>query len=46
MGEMLVLKRYAGRWVKRIVRPPEKYKTRLLPDLEFDCGAVFKAAGR
>ena len=43
--EMTVLKRFGGRWVKKVVRPPEKYKTRLLPGLEFDCGAVFKAAG-
>jgi Uma2 family endonuclease len=43
--EMLVLRRFGGRWVKKLVRPPERYKTRLLPGFEFDCGAVFKAAG-
>ena len=43
--EMLVLRRFGGRWVRRVVRPPEVYKPRLLPGLEFDCGAVFRAAG-
>lgn len=45
-NEMLVLKRYGGRWVRKPVRPPEKYKTRLLPDLDFDCGAVFRASAQ
>ena len=43
--EMVILKRFGGRWVRKSVRPPETHKTRLLPDFEFDCGAVFKAAG-
>jgi Uma2 family endonuclease len=42
--EMRVLQRRAGNWSERVVRPPRVYKTRLLPGLEFDCGAVFEAA--
>jgi Uma2 family endonuclease len=41
--EMLVLQRRAGRWAERSVRPPEVYRTRLLPGLEFSCAAVFEA---
>jgi Uma2 family endonuclease len=41
--EMLVLQRRAGRWAERTIRPPEVYRTRLLPDLEFTCAAVFEA---
>jgi Uma2 family endonuclease len=43
--EMLVLKRVGGRWRERSVRPPEIYRTRLLPGLRFSCGQVFQAAG-
>jgi Uma2 family endonuclease len=42
--EMLVLRRSGSRWVRRIVRPPETYRTRLLPGLEFACAPVFAAA--
>lgn len=42
--EPLVLKRSRGRWVERTVRPPDLYRTRLLPGLAFDCGAVFAQA--
>lgn len=42
--EMLVMKRSRGRWNERVVRPPDLYRTRLLPGLAFDCGAVFEAA--
>lgn len=42
--EMLVLKRSRGRWAERVVRPPDLYRTRLLPGLTFDCGAVFAQA--
>lgn len=42
--EVLVLRRWRGRWTKRIVRPPEVYQTRLLPGFEFDCARVFEAA--
>jgi Uma2 family endonuclease len=42
--EMLVLRRSGGRWAERVVRPPQVYKTRLLPGLEFTCGPVFDAA--
>jgi Uma2 family endonuclease len=42
--EMLVLRRRGGRWVERVVRPPEIYRPRLLPGFEFDCAPVFEAA--
>jgi Uma2 family endonuclease len=42
--EVLILKRTSGRWKERILRPSEKYRTRLLPKFEFDCAAVFAAA--
>ena len=43
-GEMLVLRRVGGRWVERTIRPPELYRSRVLPDLSFDVAAVFRAA--
>ncbi len=43
-GELLVLRRVGGRWVEKIVRPPEIHRPRLLPDLAFDVAAVFRAA--
>src|SRR5262249_17805201 len=43
-GEVLVLRRRGGRWVERIVRPPEVYTTTVLPGFAFDCAAVFEAA--
>jgi Uma2 family endonuclease len=42
--EMLVLRRWRGRWSERIVRPPEVYTTRLLPGFEFRIAEVFEAA--
>jgi Uma2 family endonuclease len=42
--EMLVLRRVGGRWRERIVRPPEVYRTRLLPGLRFSCAQVIRAA--
>lgn len=33
--EMLVMKRSRGRWNERVVRPPELYRTRLLPGFAF-----------
>jgi len=42
--EMLVLRRSRGEWVERVIRPPEIYRTRLLPGLEFLCAPVFQAA--
>jgi Uma2 family endonuclease len=42
--EMLVLRRSGGRWARRVVKPGERYRTRLLPDFEFDLAAVFEAA--
>ena len=42
--EMLVLKRSGRRWREQVMRPPEVYRTRLLPGLEFACDPVFQAA--
>jgi len=42
--EVLVLRRWAGRWTERVVRPPKVYTTKLLPGFEFHCAAVFEAA--
>ena len=42
--EMLALRRARGQWTERVVSPSEKYTTRLLPGVEFDCEAVFAAA--
>lgn len=44
-GEMLVLRRVGGRWAETVVRPPDVYRPRLLPELAFDVAAVFRAAG-
>lgn len=43
-GEVVVLRRSRGRWARSVVRPPETYKTRLLPGFELDIAAVFAAA--
>jgi len=43
-GEILVLRRFRGRWTERPVRPPQTYKTRLLPGFELDPAPVFEAA--
>jgi Uma2 family endonuclease len=43
--ELIVLRRSRGRWAERAIRPPDLYRTRLLPGFEFACGPVFEAAG-
>jgi Uma2 family endonuclease len=43
-GELLVLRRVGGRWVERTVRPPDEYRTRLLPGFALATGPVFQAA--
>lgn len=43
-GEVLHLRRHGGRWRERVVRPPERLTTRLLPGFELDIGAVIAAA--
>jgi Uma2 family endonuclease len=43
-GEMLVHKRSRGKWNKQTLRPPQTYKTPLLPGLEFSCARVFEAS--
>lgn len=42
--EILILRRIGGRWREKIVRPPETYRTRLLPGFEFAPQPVFEAA--
>ena len=42
--ELLVLRRVRNRWVEQMVTPPDKYASRVLSGLEFDCAAVFQAA--
>jgi Uma2 family endonuclease len=41
--EILILRRSGGRWLEYPVRPPEVYRTRLLPGLELACGPIFQA---
>jgi Uma2 family endonuclease len=41
---MLVLRRWGRRWRETEVRPPDVYKTRLLPGFELDVAAIFRAA--
>ena len=43
--EMLALRRRAGKWAERIVRPPEMYRSKSLGGFVLDSGAVFAAAG-
>ena len=42
--EVLAMRRSGGKWAKRVLKAGDKYKTRLLPDFEFDVAAVFAAA--
>jgi len=42
--EVLVLRRSSGKWARRVLKADDKYKTRLLPDFEFDVAPVFAAA--
>jgi Uma2 family endonuclease len=42
--QVLVLRRRAGKWVERVLRPTDTYTTRVLPDFEFACAPVFEAA--
>jgi Uma2 family endonuclease len=42
--QMTVFTHKRGRWTERIVRPPAKYKTSLLPGFEFDLTPIFEAA--
>jgi Uma2 family endonuclease len=44
--EMLVLRRGAGGWQERVIKPGRSYQTKLLPGFKFDCQAVFKAADK
>ena len=41
--QMTVLRRFSGKWKEQVVRPPQKYRTHLLPGFEFDLAAVFQA---
>jgi Uma2 family endonuclease len=39
-------RRVAGEWRDRVVKPPEKYRTPLLPGFALDLAAVFAVAGK
>jgi Uma2 family endonuclease len=43
-GTLKVFRRSRGRWAERTIKPPQIYKTPLLPGFEFSIEAVFKAA--
>jgi Uma2 family endonuclease len=43
-GELLVLRRTAGRWQERVVRAPAVYRTPLLPGFALAVAPVFEAA--
>ncbi len=43
--QMLVLRRFRGRWKEQTVSPGDVYQTALLPGLRFDLDAVMQAAG-
>jgi Putative restriction endonuclease len=43
-GQVLILRRSRGRWVERVLRPGDEYRTRLLPGLRFDPAPVLAAA--
>lgn len=42
---MRVLRRWRGNWTERLIRPPQLYRTRLLPGFAFATAPVFEAAG-
>jgi hypothetical protein len=42
--EMLVHRRFGGRWRTRAARRQDLYTTRVLPGFQFDLGAAFTAA--
>jgi Uma2 family endonuclease len=39
--EIVVFRRHRGRATRRVLRPPEMYRTRVLPGFELDCDQVF-----
>jgi hypothetical protein len=39
-----VFRRSRGRWAERTIKPPQIYKTPLLPGFELSIEAAFKAA--
>ncbi|HZK80016.1 MAG TPA: Uma2 family endonuclease [Humisphaera sp.] len=42
--QMLALRRSGGRWIEKIVQANETYRTRLLPELEFNLAPIFESA--
>jgi len=42
-GEVLVRQRWRSQWRERIIRPPQRYSSQMLPDFEFDCEGFFAA---
>lgn len=45
LRELLVYRRSRGRWAERVIRPPDLYRTQLLPGFAFDLAPVLEAAG-
>ncbi len=43
-GKVVVLKRNGGQWSEKTYKPPQVYKSRLLPGFEFSCKRIFSAA--
>jgi hypothetical protein len=43
---MLALRRSRGKWIERVIRPDDRYRTNLLPGFELDLAAIFKKAGK
>jgi Uma2 family endonuclease len=42
--EVLILRRSGGRWIERILRASDTYRTRLLPEFTLACQPIFEAA--
>jgi Uma2 family endonuclease len=42
---LVVMRRSRGRWIETTIKPPEAYRSRLLPGFEFSIEAVFQSAG-
>lgn len=42
--QMLALRRSRGKWIERVIRPNDRYRTNLLPEFELDLAAIFTEA--
>ena len=41
--QILILRRYRGRWTERVLDPTDFHRTRLLPGFELACGPILRA---